>query len=135
MMFKLVLIFFFTFLIFGTRAENKDKIINNLNNTSSFSFEFEQNINGKIEEGKCTIKYPKKIYCAYNKNNKNIVLVSKNHNEFLNNISISLKKNKQNYKSISRKYDWKIIFETEPLNSTLPSTPSGTYFDLSLNIF
>ena len=28
----------------------------------------------------------------YNKNNKNIVLVSKNHNEFLNNISISSKK-------------------------------------------
>ena len=72
-MFRISLIIFFTFLIFNSRADNRDKIIENLNNTSNFSFQFEQNINGKIESGNCTIKYPKKIYCAYNKNNKILV--------------------------------------------------------------
>ena len=73
-MFRLLLIFIFTFLIFNSKADNRNKIIKNLNNTSNFSFQFEQNINGKIEKGNCTIEYPKKMYCYYNKNNK--VLVS-----------------------------------------------------------
>ena len=72
-MFRLFLIFFLTFLIFNSKAENKDKIIKNLNNTSNFNFEFEQNINGKIESGNCTIEYPKKMYCAYDQNNKILV--------------------------------------------------------------
>ena len=72
-MFRISLIIFFTFLILNSKADNRDKIIENLNNTSNFSFQFEQNINGKIESGNCTIKYPKKIYCAYNKNNKILV--------------------------------------------------------------
>ena len=72
-MFRLFLIFFFTFLISNSKADNKDKIIENLNNTLNFNFEFEQNINGKIESGNCIIEYPKKIYCAYNKNNKILV--------------------------------------------------------------
>ena len=53
-------IFFFTFLSFNASADSRDKIIENLNNTSNLSFEFEQNINGKIESGNCTIEYPKK---------------------------------------------------------------------------
>ena len=72
-MFRLLLIFFFTFFILNTKADNKEKIIINLNNTTNFSFQFEQNINGKIESGNCTIEYPKKIYCAYNKNEKILV--------------------------------------------------------------
>ena len=72
-MFRLFLIFFFTILISNSKADNRDKIIENLNNTSNFNFEFEQNINGKIESGNCTIEYPKKMYCAYNKNNKILV--------------------------------------------------------------
>jgi len=72
-MFKFLLFFFFTFLIFNSKADNRKKIIENLNNTSNFSFQFEQNINGKTESGNCVIEYPKKIYCAYNKNNKILV--------------------------------------------------------------
>ena len=68
-----LLIFIFIFLSFNSYADIRNKIIENLNNTSNFSFEFEQNINGKIESGNCTIEYPKKIYCAYNKNNKILV--------------------------------------------------------------
>ena len=54
-------------------ADNKDKIIENLESTKNLSFKFEQNINGKIENGNCVIQYPKKIYCKYIKNNKILV--------------------------------------------------------------
>ena len=73
-MIRLFLIFFFLFFFLNANASNKQKIINNLKNTSNLTFEFEQNINGKIENGSCTIEYPKKIYCTYKKKNK--VLVS-----------------------------------------------------------
>ena len=55
-------------------ANNKDQIINKLKNTLNLNFDFEQNINGKIEFGNCTIQYPKKMFCEYDKKNK--VLVS-----------------------------------------------------------
>ena len=54
-------------------ADNKNRIIENLQNTENLIFKFEQNINGKIENGNCTIQYPKKIYCKYIKNNKILV--------------------------------------------------------------
>ena len=56
-----------------SHADNKDKIIKKLQNTENLNFKFEQNINGKIENGNCTIQYPKKIYCKYIKNNKILV--------------------------------------------------------------
>ena len=70
---RLLFIFLFSFLVFKANADNKEKIIANLNNISNFSFQFEQNINGKIENGNCTIEYPKKMYCVYDKNNKILV--------------------------------------------------------------
>ena len=73
-MHRLLLIIFFSLLILNAYADNREKIIENLKNTSNFSFQFEQNINGEVENGSCTIKYPKKMYCKYKKNNK--VLVS-----------------------------------------------------------
>jgi outer membrane lipoprotein-sorting protein len=57
----------------NTYASNKDKILEKLQNTENLVFNFEQNINGKIENGNCTIEYPKKIYCKYQKNNKILV--------------------------------------------------------------
>ena len=72
-MFKYVLIYIFLILISNSHSSNKDKIIENLQNTENLNFNFEQNINGKVETGNCTIKYPKKIYCNYKKNNKILV--------------------------------------------------------------
>ena len=74
-MFKYFLILIFFILLSNTQASNKEKIIENLQNIQNLNFEFEQNINGKIETGNCTINYPKKIFCKYFKNN-NKVLVS-----------------------------------------------------------
>ena len=72
-MLKYYFIFIFFILFSNTQASNKDKIIENLQNTQNLNFNFEQNINGKIEIGNCTIKYSKKIYCKYQKNNKILV--------------------------------------------------------------
>ena len=69
--FFLTIIFFF--LTLNSNADVKKKIIQNLKNTKNLDFKFEQNINGKIENGNCTIQYPKKIYCKYIKNNKILV--------------------------------------------------------------
>ena len=72
-MFKYFFIFIFLISFTNSHAENKDKIIEKLQNTKNLVFEFEQNINGKIENGNCIIQYPKKIYCKYLKNNKILV--------------------------------------------------------------
>ena len=64
-MFKYFFIFIFLLSFTNSHSENKDKIIEKLKNTKNLVFEFEQNINGKIENGNCTIQYPKKIYCKY----------------------------------------------------------------------
>ena len=72
-MFKFFFILIFFILVSNTKASDKDKIIEKLQNTENLNFKFEQNINGKIENGNCTIQYPKKIYCKYQKNNKILV--------------------------------------------------------------
>ena len=71
---KYFLILFLILISNNTLAEIKDKIIQNLSNTDNFSFDFEQNINGKIENGNCKVKYPKKIYCNYDTSNQKILV-------------------------------------------------------------
>ena len=72
-MFKYFLVLIFFTLLSNTQANNKERIIENLKNTVNLNFQFEQNINGKVENGNCTIQYPKKIYCKYQKKNKILV--------------------------------------------------------------
>ncbi len=55
-------------------ATIKNTIIQNLQNTQNLSFNFEQNINGNLENGSCTIKYPKKINCKYDLINKKVLV-------------------------------------------------------------
>ena len=66
----------FIFLISSsiTQASDREKIIENLQKTENLSFKFEQNINGKIEYGYCTIQYPKKIFCNYAKSSDKILV-------------------------------------------------------------
>ena len=72
-MFKYFLILILFTLLPNAQASTKEKIIENLQNTLNLNFQFEQNINGKVENGNCIIKYPKKIYCKYQKKNKILV--------------------------------------------------------------
>ena len=100
---KILLIFFiinFSNLSFGSIKEN---IINNLRNTDNLSFDFEQNINGKIEKGNCIIEYPKKIFCNYDNANKK-TLVS-------NGKSLVIKTNSGSY--------YRYSLERTPLNYIL----------------
>ena len=71
---KYYLIFLFFFLTNESFASIKSKIIQNLENTKNISFNFEQNINGKVETGKCTVQYPKKIFCKYELGNQKILV-------------------------------------------------------------
>ena len=73
-MLKYFFILFIIIFITKTYANNKEKIIKNLSNTKNINFQFEQNINGKIENGNCTIEYPKKIFCEYAKSNNKILV-------------------------------------------------------------
>ena len=73
-MIKYLLLFFFVISITNTNANNKEKIIKNLKNTNTVDFKFEQNINGKTENGDCTIQYPKKMFCKYSKSNNKILV-------------------------------------------------------------
>jgi outer membrane lipoprotein-sorting protein len=73
-MIKYVFLIIFFSLINSSNANNKENIINNLKETKNINFDFEQNVNEKIEKGNCVIEYPKKIFCEYSvKNNKILV--------------------------------------------------------------
>ena len=73
-MFKFLLIFFILSFYSPTYSSIKEKIISQMRLTKNLSFNFIQTINNKKEDGKCTIKYPKKIWCEYNNSNKKIIV-------------------------------------------------------------
>ena len=66
-----IFLIFFSSLAF---ASLKNNIVQNLENIENLSFNFEQNINGKIETGNCIIQYPKKIFCKYDLKNDKILV-------------------------------------------------------------
>ena len=70
---KLIFLFFL-FSIVEASANIKERIIQNLKTTSSLTFNFEQNVNGKTENGHCALSYPQKIFCKYNLKNKKILV-------------------------------------------------------------
>ena len=73
-MLRFFLIFFFIIIITNSNADIKNKIIQNLRETKNLNFKFEQSINGKAENGNCTVEYPKKIFCKYARSNKKILV-------------------------------------------------------------
>ena len=81
-------VLFLILFISESQASLENKIIENFKKIKNISFNFEQNINGKIEKGNCTVQYPKKINCKYNAvNNKILIsngksLVIKTNNDY-----------------------------------------------------
>ena len=73
-MLRYFLIFFLFMCASISNAEVKEKIIQNLKDTKNLDFRFEQNVNGKIENGNCTIEYQKKIFCEYARSNNKILV-------------------------------------------------------------
>ena len=73
MIYKLIFLFFL-FSIAEASANIKEKIIKNLKATNNLTFNFEQNVNGKTENGHCALSYPQKIFCKYNLKNDKILV-------------------------------------------------------------
>ena len=85
--FKIFLIFFF--LTKNLYANEKDQIINYLNNLNSLEFTFNQLINNKTEKGSCLLEFPGKLKCDYFDdkekeliiNNKRLAITQKKYNK------------------------------------------------------
>ena len=73
-MIRVLVIIVLSLIINNSSASDKKDIIQYLEKVNNFSFKFEQNINGKLENGNCIVQYPKKIYCKYNQKNKKILV-------------------------------------------------------------
>ncbi len=110
----LSILFFFFCLQNFCYASNKEKIVNILSKTNNISFNFIQTINGKDEKGRCTVKYPKKIFCEYDqKNNK--ILVS-------NGKSLVIKNSRQYYRYPIKKTPFEFLLDKEFLIKKLNSS-------------
>tara|TARA_B110000114_G_C14824884_1_gene290218 strand:- start:53 stop:604 length:552 start_codon:yes stop_codon:yes gene_type:complete len=73
-MFRVLIIFFILNFYSPVFSSTKDKIISQMQLTNNLSFNFIQTINNKSENGKCIIKYPKKIWCEYDNSSKKIIV-------------------------------------------------------------
>ena len=59
---KFYFLIIFLFFVNESSASIKNDILKKLSLINNISFNFEQNINDKIEKGKCILEYPKKIF-------------------------------------------------------------------------
>ena len=69
------------FIIFSFKAFSDDikiNIIDNLRNTNSLEFSFNQITNDKIETGTCALLFPKKLKCTYNDKNLKELIINDN---------------------------------------------------------
>ena len=73
-MFRILIIFFMLNIYNSAFSSIKEKIIYRMQLTNNLSFNFIQTINNKSENGKCIIKYPKKIFCEYDNSSKKIMI-------------------------------------------------------------
>ena len=85
-MYKTLIIFLILNFYNPVLSSAKEKIISKMKVTDNLSFNFIQKISNKSENGKCIIKYNKKLFCKYNNLNEKIMvsngksLVIKNKN-------------------------------------------------------
>ena len=74
--------FLFLLIIFvsstNTYADVAKKIINNLEKTSNYNFDFIQKINNKKETGNCILVFDRKLNCKYDNSGKILISDGKN---------------------------------------------------------
>jgi outer membrane lipoprotein-sorting protein len=73
-MLRVLIIFFILNFYNPVFSSTKEEIISRMLLTNNLSFNFIQTIDNKSENGKCIIKYPKKIWCEYDNSNKKIIV-------------------------------------------------------------
>ena len=70
---------FFIFLFFvsaNLSANEKDQIINQLNNLKTLEFSFNQLVNNKTERGNCLLEFPGKLKCDYFDDKKKELIIN-----------------------------------------------------------
>ncbi len=86
---KTFLISFFLLITTSLYANEKDKIVAQLNSLNSLEFTFDQFINEKTEKGSCLLEFPGKLKCNYFDdkekeliiNNKRLAITQKRYNK------------------------------------------------------
>ena len=73
-MLRFLIIFFILNFYNPAFSSTKEKVISQMQLTNNLSFNFIQTIHNKKENGKCIIRYPKKIWCEYDNSNKKIIV-------------------------------------------------------------
>ena len=128
-----ILSFIFIFLLFQniSHAGVKKEIINKFKTINNLTFKFKQNTNEKEEEGKCIIKYSKKIYCKY-KSKFNKILVSNGKS-----LVVKSDKNKQYYVYPLKKTPLEIILDKDLVLEKLEISEGrlidNRYYNFSIN--
>ncbi|MFL2890050.1 MAG: LolA family protein [Pelagibacteraceae bacterium] len=85
----IIVLIIFSSINFSVLADEKDKIISQLNNIKSLEFKFNQTVNNKKEIGNCLLEFPGKLKCNYFDdkekeliiNNKKIGITQKRYNK------------------------------------------------------
>ncbi len=86
---KFFLVLLFISFSFNLSANEKDKIVTQLNNLNSLEFTFNQLVNEKLETGSCLLEFPGKLKCEYFDdkqkelviNNKRLAITQKKYNK------------------------------------------------------
>ena len=73
-MLRIIIIFIALNLYNPALTSMREYIISKMQITNNLSFNFIQTVDDKSENGKCILKYPKKIYCEYDDANKKIIV-------------------------------------------------------------
>ena len=73
-MLRIIIIFIALNLYNPALTSITEDIISKMKITNNLSFNFIQTVDDKSENGNCTLKYPKKIYCEYDGANKKIIV-------------------------------------------------------------
>ncbi|MDA8822600.1 hypothetical protein N9N34_02600, partial [Candidatus Pelagibacter bacterium] len=72
---KFLITSFFLF-SFNLYANEKSKILSQLENLNSLEFTFNQFINEKIEKGNCLLEFPGKLKCNYFDNKQKELIIN-----------------------------------------------------------
>ena len=74
---KIFFIIFFSTIGLSCIADEKKKIIEELNNIKSLEFNFIQSINNKTEKGRCLLEFPGKLKCYYSDKKEKEIVINK----------------------------------------------------------
>ena len=81
----------FILLSVNLSADEKDRIVTQLNNLNSLEFTFDQTVNDKIEKGSCLLEFPGKLKCDYFDDKKKELIINKKR------LAITQKRYKKTY--------------------------------------